>query len=53
VDGCGYMWAVSRALEQARETIWILDCESTPLISSPSSRTAGEHSQPQYASSRH
>jgi phospholipase D1/2 len=34
VDGCEYMWAVSRALEQARETIWILDCESTPLISS-------------------
>ena len=26
VDGCGYMWAVSRALEQARESIWILDC---------------------------
>ena len=27
VDGCGYMWAVSRALEQATESIWILDCE--------------------------
>lgn len=27
VDGCGYMWAVSRALEQASESIWILDCE--------------------------
>ena len=27
VDGCNYMWAVSRALEQAKETIWILDCE--------------------------
>lgn len=27
VDGCGYMWAVSRALEQARESIWILDCK--------------------------
>lgn len=27
VDGCGYMWAVSRALEQATQTIWILDCE--------------------------
>lgn len=27
VDGCSYMWAVSRALEQARESIWILDCE--------------------------
>lgn len=28
VDGCAYMWAVSRALEQARESIWILDCGS-------------------------
>lgn len=28
VDACGYMWAVSRALEQARESIWILDCMS-------------------------
>lgn len=27
VDGCGYMWAVSKALEQARESVWILDCE--------------------------
>lgn len=27
VDGCGYMWAVSLALERARESIWILDCE--------------------------
>ena len=27
VDGCGYMWAVSRALEQATDSIWILDCE--------------------------
>ena len=27
VDGCGYMWAVSRALERARDTIWILDCK--------------------------
>ena len=27
VDGCGYFWAVSKALEQARESIWILDCE--------------------------
>ncbi len=27
VDGCGYMWAVSKALENARESIWILDCE--------------------------
>lgn len=29
VDGCGYMWAVSRALEQATESIWILDCENS------------------------
>jgi len=27
VDGCGYMWAVSRALEQAATSIWILDCK--------------------------
>lgn len=27
VDGCGYMWAVSVAIERARETIWILDCK--------------------------
>jgi len=26
VDGCGYFWAVSVALEQAKESIWILDC---------------------------
>jgi phospholipase D1/2 len=26
VDGCGYFWAVSLALEQAKESIWILDC---------------------------
>lgn len=26
VDGCGYMWAVSVAIERARESIWILDC---------------------------
>ena len=26
VDGCSYMWAVSKALEGARESIWILDC---------------------------
>ena len=29
VDGCSYMWAVSRALEQATESIWILDCENS------------------------
>ncbi len=28
VDACGYMWAVSTALEKARESIWILDCTS-------------------------
>jgi phospholipase D1/2 len=27
VDGCSYMYAVSRALETAKESIWILDCE--------------------------
>ncbi len=26
VDGCSYMYAVSKALEGARESIWILDC---------------------------
>jgi hypothetical protein len=28
VDGCSYMWAVSKALEGARESIWILDCRT-------------------------
>ena len=28
VDGCSYMWAVSKALEGAKESIWILDCRS-------------------------
>lgn len=27
VDGCGYFWAVSVALEEAQEEIWILDCK--------------------------
>lgn len=27
VDGCGYFWAVSVALEEAKEEVWILDCE--------------------------
>jgi phospholipase D1/2 len=27
VDGCSYFYAVSKALESARESIWILDCE--------------------------
>ena len=31
VDGCAYMWAVSVALERARESIWILDCKLHPL----------------------
>ena len=28
VDGCGYFWAVSMALQEARQSIWILDCKS-------------------------
>ncbi|KAL9008027.1 MAG: hypothetical protein Q9173_006808 [Seirophora scorigena] len=32
VDGCGYMWAISRALEQARESIWILDWWLSPEL---------------------
>lgn len=32
VDGCGYMWAVSVALEQARESIWILDWWLSPEL---------------------
>jgi phospholipase D1/2 len=28
VDGCSYMYAVSKALESAKESIWILDCKS-------------------------
>ncbi|KAL8939295.1 MAG: hypothetical protein Q9216_003430 [Gyalolechia sp. 2 TL-2023] len=32
VDGCGYMWAVSRALEQATESIWILDWWLSPEL---------------------
>lgn len=27
IDGCSYFWAVSVALENARESIWILDCK--------------------------
>lgn len=30
VDGCGYMWAVSVALQEARESIWILDWWLSP-----------------------
>ena len=32
VDACGYMWAVSVAIEQARESIWILDCEFDSIV---------------------
>ncbi|KHJ34460.1 putative phospholipase d1 [Erysiphe necator] len=32
VDGCGYMWAVSVALEEARESIWILDWWLSPEL---------------------
>ncbi|KAF2643821.1 phospholipase D/nuclease [Massarina eburnea CBS 473.64] len=32
VDGCGYMYAVSLALEHARESIWILDWWLSPEL---------------------
>ena len=32
VDGCNYMWAVSQALENARQTIWILDWWLSPEL---------------------
>ena len=32
VDGCSYFWAVSRALEGARESIWILDWWLSPEL---------------------
>lgn len=32
VDGCGYMWAVSEALERATESIWILDCKTLSTL---------------------
>lgn len=32
VDGCSYMWAVSHALENARQTIWILDWWLSPEL---------------------
>jgi phospholipase D1/2 len=32
VDGCSYMWAVSVALEQARDTVWILDWWLSPEL---------------------
>ncbi|KAK5017747.1 hypothetical protein LTR60_001806 [Cryomyces antarcticus] len=31
-DGCGYMWAVSEALERAQESIWILDWWLSPEL---------------------
>lgn len=32
VDGCGYFWAVSQALEGAKESIWILDWWLSPEL---------------------
>ncbi|KAJ5894676.1 Phospholipase D/Transphosphatidylase [Penicillium taxi] len=32
VDGCNYFWAVSRALETARESVWILDWWLSPEL---------------------
>ncbi|OJJ51235.1 hypothetical protein ASPZODRAFT_12074 [Penicilliopsis zonata CBS 506.65] len=32
VDGCNYFWAVSRAIENARESIWILDWWLSPEL---------------------
>ncbi|KAG0158289.1 hypothetical protein PDIDSM_5802 [Penicillium digitatum] len=32
VDGCSYFWAVSRALENARESIWILNWWLSPEL---------------------
>lgn len=32
VDGCSYFWAVSVALERARESIWILDWWLSPEV---------------------
>ncbi|KAE8446217.1 hypothetical protein EG329_012442 [Mollisiaceae sp. DMI_Dod_QoI] len=32
VDGCGYFWAVSVAIEEARESIWILDWWLSPEL---------------------
>jgi phospholipase D1/2 len=32
VDGCSYMWAVSVALEEATESIWILDWWLSPEL---------------------
>ena len=32
VDGCGYFWAVSQALEAAKHSIWILDWWLSPEV---------------------
>ncbi|KAH8805791.1 hypothetical protein F5884DRAFT_459135 [Xylogone sp. PMI_703] len=32
VDGCGYFWAVSEAIERAEESIWILDWWLSPEL---------------------
>jgi phospholipase D1/2 len=42
VDGCGYFWAVSVALEEAKESIWILDWWLSPGVL----KTLGNYSSP-------
>ncbi|RMZ88745.1 hypothetical protein DV736_g4026, partial [Chaetothyriales sp. CBS 134916] len=32
VDGCGYFWAISKALDEARESVWILDWWLSPEL---------------------
>jgi phospholipase D1/2 len=32
IDGCGYFWAVSVALENAKDTIWIMDWWLSPEL---------------------
>lgn len=39
VDGCGYMWAVSVAIEEARESIWILDWWLSPGMSTQAGKS--------------
>ena len=41
VDGCGYFWAVSVALEEAKESIWILDWWLSPGMVQASSLENG------------
>lgn len=43
VDGCGYFWAVSVAIEEARKSIWILDWWLSP--GRLNSRCEGENSR--------